>query len=128
MRGGRRGGLPVTSHITGRAACGDMAEMNRRTLAFRGGGGGLSAAAVVAGNNNNNNGISSEEEASAWALGQQLNGGGGSGEEEEVEVELDPEGLLEDDEEDGEAYPGVKEMAAVLGRGVTGALGERGEQ
>lgn len=97
--------------------------MNRRTLAFRGGGGGLSAAAVVAGNNNNNNGVSSEEEASAWALGRQLNGGGGGGEEEEVEVELEPEGLLEDDEEDGEAYPGVKEMAAaavVSGGGVTG--------
>lgn len=96
-----------------------MAEMNRRTLAFRGGG---VSAAVAAGNNNNNNGVSSEEEASAWALGRQLNGGGGGGvggEEEEVEVELEPEGLLEDDEEDGEAYPGATKAAVSVG-GVTG--------
>ncbi|KAM5156942.1 zinc finger and BTB domain-containing protein 10 [Mantella aurantiaca] len=94
-----------------------MAEMNRRTLAFRGGG--LSAAA---GNNNNNNGVSSEEEVSAWAMGRQLNGGGGGGDEEEVEVELEPEGLLEDDEEDGEAYPGaVRPKAAAVAGGGTGA-------
>ncbi|XP_068093633.1 zinc finger and BTB domain-containing protein 10 isoform X2 [Hyperolius riggenbachi] len=77
-----------------------MAEMNRRTLAFRGGGGGLAA-----GNNNNNNGVSSAEEAAAWAMGRQLNGG------EEVEVELEPEGLLEDDEEENEAYSGVPHKA-----------------
>ncbi|XP_063780051.1 zinc finger and BTB domain-containing protein 10 [Pseudophryne corroboree] len=88
-----------------------MAEMNRRTLAFRGGGG-LPAAGPPVNNNNNNgvgSGVLSVEEAPAWALGRQLNGGGGGGgpDEEEVEVELDAEGLLDDDEEESEAYPGV---------------------
>lgn len=103
-----------------------MAEMNRRTLAFRGGG--LSAAAV---NNNNNNGVSSEEEAPAWSLGRQLNGGGAAADEEEVEVELEPEGLLEDDEEEGEAYPGaVRPKAAagaVTGPSVSGDSSEEDE-
>ncbi|KAG8570562.1 hypothetical protein GDO81_011323 [Engystomops pustulosus] len=90
-----------------------MAEMNRRTLAFRGGGG-LAAVSGAPVNNNNNNGVSSGllsvDEASAWSLSRQLNGGSGAaapGEEEEVEVELEPEGLLDDDEEETEAYPGV---------------------
>ncbi|XP_018413056.1 PREDICTED: zinc finger and BTB domain-containing protein 10 [Nanorana parkeri] len=101
-----------------------MAEMNRRTLAFRGGGGSLSVAAV---NNNNNNGVSSEEEIAAWSLGRHLNGGGGD--EEEVEVELEPEGLLEDEEEDGEAYPGAARAKAAAG-GVTGpsVSGESSEE
>ncbi|OCT74837.1 zinc finger and BTB domain-containing protein 10 [Xenopus laevis] len=83
-----------------------MAEMNRRTLAFRGGG--LSTAGTPANNNNNNgvgSGVSSVEEAAAWSM-RQMNGGGAGG-EEEVEVELEAEGLLEDDEEENEAYPGV---------------------
>ncbi|MEE6463688.1 hypothetical protein FKM82_006013 [Ascaphus truei] len=89
-----------------------MAEMNRRTLAFRGGG--LSSAGP-SGNNNNNgvggSGSLSVEETSAWPP-RQLNGGsggggGGAAEEEEVEVELEAEGLLDDDEEELEAYPGV---------------------
>ncbi|KAM8967379.1 zinc finger and BTB domain-containing protein 10 isoform 2-T2 [Pelodytes ibericus] len=85
-----------------------MAEMNRRTLAFRGGGGLSSAVAAV--NNNNNNGVGSGvlsvEEATAWSL-RQLNGGragGSAAGEEEVEVELEAEGLLEEDEEEAEAY------------------------
>ncbi|KAG9478572.1 hypothetical protein GDO78_012298 [Eleutherodactylus coqui] len=91
-----------------------MAEMNRRTLAFRGGG--LSGAPV----NNNNNGVSSgllEEAASAWSMNRQLNGGGGGG-NEEVEVELEPEGLLEDDEEENDDYP-----AEVLGGGRQNVAG-----
>ncbi|XP_056378191.1 zinc finger and BTB domain-containing protein 10 [Hyla sarda] len=92
-----------------------MAEMNRRTLAFRGGGGGQAAP----GNNNNNNGVSSGllpvDEASAWALGRQLNGGGNG--DEEVEVELEPEGLLDDDEEDNEAFPGENRQSVAGGSG-----------
>ncbi|XP_053571131.1 zinc finger and BTB domain-containing protein 10 [Bombina bombina] len=87
-----------------------MAEINRRTLAFRGGGG-LSAAGAPVNNNNNNgvgSGLLSVEEATAWSL-RHLNGGssggGAVGDDEEVEVELEAEGLL--DEEEEEAYPGV---------------------
>ncbi|XP_063307370.1 zinc finger and BTB domain-containing protein 10 isoform X1 [Pelobates fuscus] len=88
-----------------------MAEMNRRTLAFRGGGGlGLSSA-IAPGNNNNNNGsgLLAVEEA-GWALRQLNGGGGGSGPAgQEVEVELDAEALLEeeDEEEAAEAYRGM---------------------
>ncbi|KAM9308786.1 zinc finger and BTB domain-containing protein 10 [Gastrophryne carolinensis] len=81
-----------------------MAEMNRRTLAFRGGGGGGNGGQAATGNNNNNNGgVVAAEAAAAWAL----NGGGAAAEEEEVEVELEPEGLLEDDDDETEAYPGA---------------------
>ncbi|XP_073406706.1 zinc finger and BTB domain-containing protein 10 [Dendrobates tinctorius] len=108
-----------------------MAEMNRRTLAFRGGGG---LAAVVPMNNNNNGGSAlSADDAAAWSLGRQLNGGGSgapAGEEEEVEVELEPEGLLDDDEEESGAYPGVvlagraeSRQNAAGGSAVTGASG-----
>ncbi|XP_053322924.1 zinc finger and BTB domain-containing protein 10 [Spea bombifrons] len=93
-----------------------MAEMNRRTLAFRGGGGGLSSAVAPVNNNNNNgvgSGVLSVDESTNWSL-RQLNGGGGGAAagEEEVEVELDAEGLLDDDEE-AEAYPGM----VMAGRG-----------
>ncbi|KAM4689960.1 zinc finger and BTB domain-containing protein 10 [Rhinophrynus dorsalis] len=84
-----------------------MAEMNRRTLAFRGGGGGALSSAGAPVNNNNNgvgSGVLSVEEAAAWSA-RQLNGGAAG--EEEVEVELEAEGLLDDDEEETEAYPGV---------------------
>ncbi|XP_075069800.1 zinc finger and BTB domain-containing protein 10 [Mixophyes fleayi] len=105
-----------------------MAEMNRRTLAFRGGGGGLPAAGPPVNNNNNGvgSGALSVEEASAWSLSRQLNGGG-SGGPEEVEVELEAEGLLDDDEEETEAYPGVvlgargEPRQTAAGSGVTGA-------
>ncbi|XP_040288746.1 zinc finger and BTB domain-containing protein 10 [Bufo bufo] len=89
-----------------------MAEMNRRTLAFRGGGG-LPAVSGAPVNNNNNgvgSGLLSAEEASAWSISRHLNGGGNGAparDDEEVEVELEPEGLLDDEEEESEAYPGV---------------------